>query len=589
MWTQISEAYNFYKIYTQIYSLVKSKNGINDNDIKEIKDRVLTGGCTTIKFAQWIISRLRSEQNINITKLVEYFDDIFEDCPEHSLEYTNSIYQKDWAEKLNFFPMSPRLDDLVYEDTLKVLASGSVGQIYYAKLKNPYILCQNCDRFGHKFKDTSIDIINLQWHSVCPFCNSDNLSEVSEVAIKVKHPGINEDIKNKKKLFSWLYWLQKIQWVKNKLHLHVNFNDFIDNMNKQIDFREELNNNHKFRNNFRGNDCVYFPMVFEGSSNIIITEFVRSEEMDNITEFNQFKTTLNFACFITKMIINDNFIHGDLHHKNWKVRMISENKPQMVVFDCGICFEASDKDFGIKIWEGFENNDIQVFIDNIDMLIEGEYSPNVKEYVTNILKKYVNDTYDLICILNELNSLLSEFNCRLSSLILNYILLLCVIDATLKKHNLIGKIKTDSSSSSRSNSLSSSLEGSLTDTPLSDVEEEHLINTSDGSGNELTTDGSSNELTESEDELLSSSSMLENKKKEETKDNSNISIKKKYQHYNIIKSKMMDLLAFIDSRDTYQDTRKYLEEKKKRYNNHIESNVLFFGADYNHLDLEPPE
>ena len=108
--------------------------------------------------------------------------------------------------------------------------------------------------------------------------------------------------------------------------------------------------------------------------------------MDLISEFNQFKTTLNFACFITKMIVNDNFIHGDLHHKNWKVRMITENKPQMVVFDCGICFSANDKDFGIKIWEGFENNDIQVFIDNIDMLIEGEYSPNVKEYVTNILK-----------------------------------------------------------------------------------------------------------------------------------------------------------------------------------------------------------
>ena len=52
---------------------------------------------------------------------------------------------------------------------------------------------------------------------------------------------------------------------------------------------------------------------------------------------------------------------------------------------------------------------------------------------------------------------------------------------------------------------------------------------------------------------------------------------------------MMDLLAFIDSRDTYQDTRKYLESKKERYNKHIESNQLFFSAEYNHLELEPPE
>ena len=587
MWTQITEAYNFYKIYTQIHSLVKSQCEINNSDLQEIKNRVLSGGCTTIKFAQWIISRLRSEKNDNIAILVEYFDDIFEDCPTHSLEYTHQIYRDDWEDKMNFLPMFPHLNDLINEETLKVLASGSVGQIYYAELINPYILCQNCDRFSHKYKDTTNHTINIEWTNICPFCNSNKLNEVKKVAIKVKHPGINEDIENKKKLFNWLSWFQKIQWIKNKFHLHMNFNDFIDNMNKQVDFRQELINNHQFRNNFRDNDCVYFPMVFEGSSNIIITEFVEATEMDLISEFNQFKTTLNFACFITKMIVNDNFIHGDLHHKNWKVRMIKENKPQMVVFDCGICFSANDKDFGIKIWEGFENNDIQVFIDNIDMLIEGEYSPNVKEYITNILKKYVNDTYDLISILNELNSLLADFNCRLSSLILNYILLLCVIDATLKKHNLIGKIKTDSSSSSQSNSNTSSMRDSITEEHYISSSEEYIETESEY---EYSVTDSSNNGNETESEIDEKETTLnENVNINKTTSTSNNSKKKKYQHYNIIKGKMMDLLAFIDSRDTYHDTKKYLESKKERYNQHLESNQLFFTAEYNHLDLDPPE
>ena len=51
----------------------------------------------------------------------------------------------------------------------------------------------------------------------------------------------------------------------------------------------------------------------------------------------------------------------------------------------------------------------------------------------------------------------------------------------------------------------------------------------------------------------------------------------------------MDLLAFIDSRNAYHDTRKYLENKKNRYNQHIELNQLFFTADYNHLELDLPE
>ena len=125
MWTQITEAYNFYKIYTQIYSLVKSDNETNSSDLQEIKNRVLSGGCTTIKFAQWIISRLRSEKNDNISILVEYFDDIFEDCPTHSLEYTHQIYRDDWEDNMNFLPMFQHLNDLINEH-IKVLASGSV-------------------------------------------------------------------------------------------------------------------------------------------------------------------------------------------------------------------------------------------------------------------------------------------------------------------------------------------------------------------------------------------------------------------------------------------------------------------------------
>ena len=590
MWTQIIESYNIYKIYTQIHSLVKSNCVINDTELQEIKHRVLSGGCTTIKFAQWIISRLRSEKNDTISVLVEYFDDIFENCPIHTLEYTYQIYSDDWEDNQNFLPMFSHLDELIHKKTLKVLASGSVGQIYYAELKNPYILCQNCDRFSHKFKDSTTYIINSEWKHSCPFCNSDNLKEVKEVAIKVKHPGINEDIENKKKLFGWLSWVQKIQWIKNKLHLHMNFNDFIENMNKQIDFRQELINNHQFRKNFRGNNCVYFPMVFEGSSNIIITEFVNATEMGLISEFNQFKTTLNFACFITKMIVNDNFIHGDLHHKNWKVRMIAENKPQMVVFDCGICFSADKKEFGIKIWEGFENNDIQIFIDNIDLLIEGEYSPNVKEYITDILKKYVNKPYDLLSILNELNSLLSDLNCRIASLILNYILLLCVIDATLKKHNLIGKIKTISSNkSSKTSSLSSSLtednNGSEEiENEILELENELEVTNCSPGGNETETEYES----DSDSEIEPENNTVE-QISDKCKEISNNLKNKKYQHYNIIKGKMMDLLAFIDSRNAYHDTRKYLEDKKNRYNQHIELNQLFFTADYNHLELDLPE
>jgi len=527
MWKQLSIAYNIYAIYNRINKLVNNKADVSIDELQNIKQRILSGGCITIKFAQWIISRLRSEKHKNIVILVNYFDDIFEDCPTHSLEYTLKLYKSDWAHTDDL--LHKNLNDYIYIDSLKVIASGSVGQIYYAKLKTPYILCQNCDKYTSKQikKEElydNIDNSDNEWINTCPHCESLNLKEVSEVAIKVKHPNINKDIETTQSLFYWLSWFQKNKWLKTRLHLHMNFNDFIDNMNKQIDFRQEQYNNRKFRNNFRGNNCIYFPMIFDSSYNMIISEYVKGVDMDTISEFNQYKTCLNFACFVTKMVVNDNFIHGDLHHKNWKVRMLDDNKPQIIVFDCGICFHSDDSSFGIKLWEAFENNDIQVIIDNIDYIIDGDYSSDVKEYIINTLKKYINDSYDLISILTEFNTLLSVYNCRLTSLILNIILLLCVIDATLKKHNIIGDINTEI----------------IGDTKKTDI--------------------------------------LELKKQQ-----------KKYQHYNIIKSKMMDLLSFIDSRDSYPDTKLYLEEKKKRYNIYIENKELFFSSDYNNLELDFPE
>ena len=54
------------------------------------------------------------------------------------------------------------------------------------------------------------------------------------------------------------------------------------------------------------------------------------------------------------------------------------------------------------------------------------------------MEDYRNTTLNISYIMNEINGILMQYNCRMSSLCLNIILLLCLIDTTLKKHNLIG-------------------------------------------------------------------------------------------------------------------------------------------------------
>ena len=78
MTTLLKEVYNLYKIYTKLNSALTNSTIVNESFCREIKTMILNDGCIAIKFAQWIISRLRSEPGKHIEYIVNYFDDIFD-------------------------------------------------------------------------------------------------------------------------------------------------------------------------------------------------------------------------------------------------------------------------------------------------------------------------------------------------------------------------------------------------------------------------------------------------------------------------------------------------------------------------------
>ena len=174
-----------YRLYNQIKNIYQIKqyidkiynSNINDNDANDqndsieyifesIKQKIFACGSLYVKFFQWYISKLKStvidktdktyktyktynECNYNtnvkkITKFIKYFEDIFENCPYHDIEHTKKIFN-------NSMPNST-LEKYIDINTLGVIASGSIGQVYYAR----------------------------------------RLEDNLEIAIKVKHPGIDK-------------------------------------------------------------------------------------------------------------------------------------------------------------------------------------------------------------------------------------------------------------------------------------------------------------------------------------------------------------------------------------------------------------
>jgi predicted unusual protein kinase regulating ubiquinone biosynthesis (AarF/ABC1/UbiB family) len=447
----ISEIKNIWQIY-KIYNLInniKNLSEITDEYCHDIKQRIFAGGCIFIKFGQWMVSKMRTEANINpkIAKFCDYFEDIFEQCPKHRFSYSRKKFNEEFGYDINQF---------ININTLRIIASGSVGQVYYAELLNPIWIYNEIvyydikdlirEHFNYLYTKEELLLINNTETEEAKLLIEkieidENVKKVVKVAIKVKHPHVNSDIKDKIKLFNFLSWIQSKPCLKRRFGLHLDFQEFINNVLQQIDFNNEKINCDKFRINFTGERLVYYPKVLYSTSDIVISEFIDCEEYDNIPDYKQLLTCYNFTCIVSKMMLIDNFAHMDLHHKNWKVRKINDKDYQIVIFDFGIIYEGNDIELNRKIWYAFETKNNELFNEILDKIVVGDLNDDLRSEIMCILDYYSKQTLDLSYIFATLNNLLSIHNCKLSGFTLNLILNLTLIESVLKKHNIMNNVK----------------------------------------------------------------------------------------------------------------------------------------------------
>lgn len=197
-----------------------------------------------------------------------------------------------------------------------------------------------------------------------------------------------------------------------------------------------------FRNNFKNDKHVYFPKIICATYDIIISEFaVNCDEFENIPQYSQLKSCINFAIIISKMMLVDNFVHLDLHEGNWKVRKLNDIDYQIVIFDYGIIYKNDDINISRQLWDAFELNDITLIKEILPTMIIGEINENVLNEFNSIVDYYAENTLDLTYMLDKLNNMLSQYNCKLSSFTLNLALTVTLIENILKKHNVINNVR----------------------------------------------------------------------------------------------------------------------------------------------------
>ena len=339
-----------------------SSQELNIDNCNYLKELIIKNGCVTIKFAQWYISNLRRRNNKNIKNFCKYFEDIFDQCPYHKLEHTENMFQ----ENFNY-----SLYDFIQKDTLKPIASGSIGQVYKARL-----------------------------------INSD-----SWVAIKIKHPELNQDIDKYYNLLKIINFLSRFEYFSKKYYLPFNIDEFIEDIASQVDFNIETKNANIFRNIFKDNHMVCIPKIYNNTKDIIISEFIETTDYNDLSKYNKFKCAINLSCFFQECSIIHNFMHGDLHCKNWQTQKIDENNYKLVIFDCALSFSAENVVATQNLWDVFETQDLSDCDEKFNLLINtiNQYllkndvlSDKSKETLKKLYIDYINSNLDFSYLANNI-------------------------------------------------------------------------------------------------------------------------------------------------------------------------------------------
>jgi len=271
-----------------VYSLyLFNINGCEAN-INYIKKCSTICGPLAIKLLQLIITSC--PEFIKSDKL----DFVFENCSIHDFKFTKQLYLKDFGKDI--------CDDYIFGKDC-IIGSGSIGQVYKC-------YCKKSDQF---------------------------------VAIKVKHPGINENVD--KTVWSLKIVCFLLRFI-NKYHSV--FLEYINNIYLQIDYIQEVKNTQKLHHNFRNEECIIVPEIYNFSENFIIMSYHQSKRYCEVNNQSQLLASMYMNFFYLSSVLVHDYLHADLHNGNWKV-IENGNDIKLFIYDCGIMCSTGNRKLNEQI------------------------------------------------------------------------------------------------------------------------------------------------------------------------------------------------------------------------------------------------
>lgn len=273
-----------------LYLLMRWRESWYERWLQLLLSAVQRAGPVFVKIGQWSCTR----EDLFPASFRRTFKRLFNEVDVHPYSDTLQIL----GEEL-------KCDPLTVFDKIepKTVGSGSIGQVHLAQLKNSN----------------------------------------QKVVVKVMHPNIIETISLDFTILNQTANLVD-RWVPalERYRLSSLSLAFTNHLAAQLDFRIEAENLERFRSNFKHENYVQFPEPLMSSQRMLVETFCAGEPAN--PEFLASlpphardvlaNKGLNTWC---KMLLRDNFIHGDMHPGNILIDCSDLHEPTITMIDVGLC------------------------------------------------------------------------------------------------------------------------------------------------------------------------------------------------------------------------------------------------------------
>ncbi len=321
----------------KLRKLFKRKGAIEPERLRKTLEKL---GPTFVKLGQILSLRPDLVRKEYVKELGKLQDEV----PPFSYKEVEEIIKKELHKPIN---------KLFSSFSKKPIASASISQVHKARLRNGMTVAVKVQRPDSKeIMDTDIEIM---------FYIAKLLEKHSEKIRRYKPVKIVQEFK---------------KWT-----------------DKELDFRIEAKNAKRFYKNFKGNNKVKIPKVFDrySSKRVLTLEFIDGIELHNIGKVKgkrgyDIKEIIKngFDLILTQVFI-DGFFHADPHPGN--ILVLKGNKIGLVDFGIVGYFDENLKRKSIELFYGLVEEDMDAIVDTfLDMGLIKEGETNIESFKNDVRK-----------------------------------------------------------------------------------------------------------------------------------------------------------------------------------------------------------